>query len=374
MFTDILTCHQVMPEFLDFVFPFGRREDAEDFHFGALKVDNRFDMPHTTVSIPELGRSGQQYQMCYNLRFVERYKGDLDWPWPIRQSAIFHSFDVENGRTVWIMIKGNLNVRNRIAEAIKLSDNTIASGNIRSYKSVSSSFASSINVHSNLCDMATENWRWYINFLEGEFQKLTRSALHLPVDTASIAETHLRRPPIRSDTAPSQQIQRQWSIGSIQTLLVGSRKSQTMRPVELDDLKTVNTKWASRNDKSRIAVPDDGDFSFNRLQGIQHLEEKANESLLVIGMNINILQELSEYYTDLGHREIWPANFRDETIEVLSQFQRLVSSAISDFMMQQSRLETLIRMLGNRKDLVSERGQLQVILLTQFSAFRYIES
>jgi hypothetical protein len=351
MFTNTLTCHQVMPEFLDFVFPFGRRENAEDFHFGALKVNNRFG-PHTTVSIPELGRSSQQYQMCYNLRFVERYKPDPDWPWSIRQSAIFHSFDVENGRTVWIMIKGNLSIRNRIAEAIK-SDNTIEASNIHSYKSVSTSFASSINVHSNLCDMATENWRWYINFLEGEFQKLTRSTLHMSVDTTSIAEMHMRSP-VRSDTAPSQQIQRQWSIGSIHTWLAGSPKSQTMRSIRMDDLKSVNTKSDGGSDKSSVEVSEDSDFSFNRLQGIQHLEEKANESLLVIRMNVNILQELSEYYTDLGHREIWPANFRDETMEVLCQFQSLVSSAISDFKINQSRLETLIRMLGNRKNLVSE--------------------
>ena len=347
MFADTLTCHQVMPEFLDFVFPFGRREYAEDFHFGALKVDNRFGIPHSAVSIPELGRSGQQYQMCYNLRFVERYKGDPDWPWSIRQSAIFHSFDVENGRTVWIIIKGNLSIRNRIAEAVK-SDNTIEKRNIRSYKSVSASFTSSINVHSNLCDMATENWRWYINFLEGKFQDLTRYALHAPVETASIAETHVRAP-IRSDTAPSPRIQRQWSVGSIQTWLSGSQKSRTMKLARPDDPKSVNTV-----EKSIVAVPDDGDFSFSKLQGIQHLEEKANESLLVIRMNVNILQELSEYYTDLEHREIWPANFRDEIMEELSQFQRLVSSAISDFKMQQSRLETLIRMLSNRKDLVSK--------------------
>jgi len=353
MFADTLTCHQVMPEFLDFVFPFGRREDAEDFHFGALKVDNRFGIPQAAVSIPELGRSGQQYQMCYNLRFVEPYKGDPDWPWSIRQSAIFHSFDVENGRSVWIMIKGNLSVQNRIAEAVK-SDNTTEMRNIRCYKSVSASFASSINVHSNLCDMATDNWRWYINFLEGEFQKLTRYALHAPVETASIPKAHLRSP-IRSVTAPSPQMQRQWSVGSVHTWLSGSQKSRTMTPAGPDDSKSANIKWESKSEKP---ITGDGDFSFSKLQGIQHLEEKVNESLLVIRMNVNILQELSEYYTDLEHREIWPANFTDETMEELSQFQRLISSAISDFKMQQSRLETLIRMLSNRKDLVSKHEQL----------------
>lgn len=348
MFTDTLTCHQVMPEFLDFIFPFGRREDAEDFHFGALKIDNRFGISQTTVSIQELGRSGQQYQMCYNLRFVERYKGDSDWPWSIRQSAIFHSFDVENGRTVWIIVKGNLSIRNRISKAVNLSNDTIKKSDIHSYKSVSESFTSSINIHSNLCDMATENWRWYINFLEGEFQRLTRSTLHMSVDTTSIPEMQMI-PSTRSNTVPLPRIQRQWSF---RKFLVGSSRSQTMRPVELDDLKSAKTKWDDKSDKSSTTGADDGEFSFNRLQAIQHLEEKANESLLVIKMNVNILKELSEYYTDLRHCDIWPANFKDETVEVLSQFQRSVSSAISDFKMQQSRLTTLIRMLGNRKDLV----------------------
>jgi len=361
-----------MPEFLDFVFPFGKREDAEDFHFGALKTDHRLGNPRTAISIPELGRSGQQYQMCYNIRSVEPYKGDSTWPWSIRQCAIFHSFDVENGRTVWIMIKGNLRMRNRIAEAVK-SNNMDETSSIRSYKSVSASFASSLNVHSNLCDMATDNWRWYINFLEGEFQKLTRYALHAPVETTSMAQAHLRAP-IRSDTAPLPRIQRQWSLIPGQRWLARSQKSQTVRSAGMDDPESVNILLEQRNEKSNVKVPDDGDFSFSKLQGIQHLEEKANEALLVIEMNVNILQELSVYYTDLEHRQIWPANFRDETVEVLSQFQKLVSSAVSDFKMQQSRLETLIRMLSNRKDLVCGHELLPIAILTQPPALWYIES
>jgi hypothetical protein len=144
-----------------------------------------------------------------------------------------------------------------------------------------------------------------------------------------------------------------------------------MRPAGPDDSKSVNIKCESRSEKPMAG---DGDFSFSKLQGIQHLEEKVNESLLVIRMNVNILQELSEYYTDLEHREIWPANFTDETMEELSQFQRLISSAISDFKMQQSRLETLIRMLSNRKDLVSKHEQLFNSTTDAIPSFRHTES
>lgn len=355
MFAEVLTCHQIMPEFLDFVFPFGKREHAEDFHFGALKIENRSGIPPTALNIPKFGRSGRQYQLCYNLRCVEPYKDDPEWPWSIRQCAVFHSFDVENGRTVWVTMKGNLRIRNRIAEATK--SEKLETSSIRSYNSVSASFASSLNVHLNLSDMATDYWRWYINFLEEKFQKLTRYALHTPVDDVPMAETVMPAP-LRSNTAPPQRVPRRWSIASAPKWLARSHRSRTMGSAGVNNPETDNILLENQNANPNKKIVDDPGFSFGKLQSIQYLEEKANETLLVVEMNCNILQELSEYYTDLHHRSIWPDNFEDETGEALTQFQRAISSSISDLKMQRSRLETLIHMLGNRKDLVSREIQI----------------
>lgn len=369
MFAKILTCHQVMPEFLDFIFPFGKREHAEDFYFGALKIDDRSSIPPSAVKIQELGRSGRQYQLCYNLRCVEPYNADDEWPWSIRQCSIFHSFDIENGRTVWLTIKGNQRVRKRIEEAVN-SGKLMDASSICSFESVSASFASSLNVHLNLCDMGTDNWRWHINFLEDKFQNLTRYALHASVEKKVTEETPLHAP-LRSGTEPTPQMQRQWSLASAQRFLAGSGRSRTV--AGLDDSRIETVRLEERRGNSKVVETDDSDFSVSKLQSIQHLEEKANETLLVMEINSNILQELSDYYAGLQQRPIWQDDFGKDTKDSISRFQNAISSSVSDLKIQRSRLSALIRMLGKRKDLVGPDNLLFEVLLTHVQLFGLLD-
>jgi hypothetical protein len=164
-----------MPSFLDFVFPFGKQEYVRDFHFSGLREESRLGAKQRGLDIPELGRSGNEIRICYNLRSVERSEGQLDLPWSIRQSAVYHSFDLKSGKSLWINIKGNKLIYNRILEASTLPS-------ISKIESLSEAFSGSLATHLLLCDWSGENWRWYLNDLEDQVQALTRNALIAQID------------------------------------------------------------------------------------------------------------------------------------------------------------------------------------------------
>jgi len=94
-------------------------------------------------------------------------------------------------------------------------------------------------------------------------------------------------------------------------------------------------------------------FDFSALQCIQKLQEKTDETLLALTMNINIIQDLSRYYKNLQCSPHWPENFVKETEDNVDRFHVVVSEATTDMEMQRSRLENLRRVLADRKTLVS---------------------
>ncbi len=348
-----------MPDFLDFVFPFGESEHAQDFHFSGFRAENQFGNEPGALSVPALGRSGRQFQMCFNLRSVEATTYDSRRPWSIRQTAVYHSFDVENGRTVWIFVKGNCLFRDRIESAAANSSKTEKKNNITSFDTVPAAFASSLNVHLMLCEWARENWRWYINFLEEFFQELTRRSLHATVDTEVRPTVETTTGPTRSHTTPLPGVKRQGTMASIGRSQLNRFKraftfklSSSTTPATVDN--PVPLQIAPRASVSNLS--DEKEFSFEKLQLVQKLEEKATETLLVLKTNMDVLTALKDCYARFHKSDSWP----DELKGSLVRFETRVSSAISEIGMEKSRLETLVRHISDRKTLVSKRQKLSL--------------
>ena len=161
-----MTYHQVMPAYLDFMLVFGAQSDAKDLRFSGFREQIRLKTPPIAHSIPALGRSGRLYQLCYNLKGVQLKKQSnedikLD-EWSIRQAAIYHQFDVEYGTTLWIVTKGGGDILDRYKEL------TGPNGRPedRTFGSLESCFRSSLSTHLLLSHWSTEEWRWYIRWLE----------------------------------------------------------------------------------------------------------------------------------------------------------------------------------------------------------------
>lgn len=171
MLLRILTYHQVMPNYLDFIAVFGSQSKLRDLRFSGFREQLSLTFPSKAPEIRSLGRSGRQYQLCYNLKGVEK---SIDKHWSIRQVAVHLQFDVEEGTTLWIITKGDLELKNRVE------DMTGPKGRPedRAFDTPAHCFRSSLAVHLLQCSWSTEGWRWYIQWLEVVLEEDTHIAVH----------------------------------------------------------------------------------------------------------------------------------------------------------------------------------------------------
>ncbi|KFY38315.1 hypothetical protein V494_04414 [Pseudogymnoascus sp. VKM F-4513 (FW-928)] len=143
MILRILSYHQVMPDYLDFLFPFGLQSVPRDFRFSAFREQTLLKSPARGPAVPGLRRSGRQIQLSFNLKGVHCSSGaevpTRDKIWSPRQAAVHHQFDMELGTTLWILTKGNLELKERIQD---------------------------MTIHLLLCQWSCGDWRWYILWLE----------------------------------------------------------------------------------------------------------------------------------------------------------------------------------------------------------------
>jgi hypothetical protein len=166
----ILTWHQVMPAFLDFMYVFGEQVEQPDLRFSGFREQTNLGASFRRLSIPSLGRSGRQFQICYNLKNVElkqRHKEDfLHDEWSIRQAAIHHQFDIVEGTTLWMIVKGSLDLQQRFKELTGKD----ARPEDKNFGTAEESFRASLSAHLLWCYWSTDDWRSYLRWLESAVQ------------------------------------------------------------------------------------------------------------------------------------------------------------------------------------------------------------
>ncbi len=353
MLTLLFTFHQIMPAFLDFLSPFGRQEYPKDFRFSALYHENGLTKRDEGPRIPELGRSGREIRICYNLMSVEPSKRQENWPWSIRQTAVYHSFDVETRRANWIIVKGDQLMKKRIMSA------TAGSGgmsDLTSFGTLGQAFASTFATHLILCDWASENWRWYINYLEEMLQDATKRHLSFPVlqtpprvyeptRTPTIASTLSRRKSTFSRSgpqtppAPLSPLSPKSPISPASTFSFGPYVSPAAPQ---------STHGWLESDISDHQQ----DFSYSDLQRVQYLEEKANDALLVLEADTNILVRLRGFYQSILKSGDSPDELSRESTSETLRVEEQMATAENELRMQQSRVKTLLSLLAERKKMV----------------------
>src|SRR5436190_1946501 len=110
MLLRILTFHQVMASCLDFISVFGTQSKPRDLRFSGFHEQTLLSSPPCAPATPELHRSGRHYQLCYNLKSVAVVTSEdalVKSSWSIRQAAFHHQFDVAEGNALWIVAKGD---------------------------------------------------------------------------------------------------------------------------------------------------------------------------------------------------------------------------------------------------------------------------
>jgi hypothetical protein len=166
MLLRILTYHQVMPIYIDFLSVFGSQAEPRDLRFSGFREQNLIKEPARGPQVEFLGRSGRQFQLCYNLKasnYISLPDTKLrEQEWSIRQAAIHHQFDVETGASFWIVTKGDKEIKNRIEDMTGVDGRP----EDRDFSSPENCFRRTLDAHLVCCHWSVEDWRWYIRWLE----------------------------------------------------------------------------------------------------------------------------------------------------------------------------------------------------------------
>ena len=368
MLTLAFTHFQVMPEFLDFLFPFGKQESAQDLYCSGFREQTRLSCPATELEIKDIGWSGRGLQLCYSLKSVEKSTSQ-DWPWSIRHCALHHAFDVENTRSTWIVIKGNREIELRIQSATS----SKGPAELSSFQTIDRAFAAALATHLILCDWSVENWRWYIKFLEEKLRQLTQGAMSIDADIPLC-------PISRSDTlamspraqVQSSQLSRMTRRSTLSSLIRFQAQTTDLMTVPDDKKSSVLNMYTNSNglkqplppgiEMDRLQVSKaqahpfetfgQQQFSFGDLQETQHIEEKANETVLILELNLNVISQLRSYYQSIFESQKISKEINLKCKDDMVCFRRRIDGIENDIKLQLIRVNALLRLLADRKDLL----------------------
>lgn len=362
------TYFRVMPEFVDFLFSFGYQSHAQDPYFSSFRQRTCISNSSQTFDIPELAWSGSEIQVCYNLKSAERSGSDPN-DWSIRHCAVHHTLDVKNVRANWIIVKGNDIMKDRIEHAT----GGRGRGDLSSFETLDRAFAASLAAHLVFCDWAAEQWRWYINSLEDQSQNTLRRTLTAPVTLPSSSVTakdeyqmHPRTDTQKTNGSIVARISRtQTTLAEKFSFANPTPKSPVQRTYTDPDsgLSQPLPPHITMNNgpgpgpqppQPTFENSEKQDFSFAKLQKIQHIEEKAHGALLILKLNISIIRQLKQYYDTTIKSKYFPQEVVQLCQDDLEQFGLRINEVLNDLQMQTLRLETLLRLLRDRKTLVSQ--------------------
>ena len=361
MLKSCFTNFQVMPEFV------GYREYAQDFYFSGFRQRTQLSDYHQNAS-PDAKSADKKLQICWNLKSVE--PSDCD-EWSIRQCAIYHSFNHLEVRTSWIIVKGDELMKKRIESAV--SDR--GHQDMSRFGSLDRAFEASLETHLIFCRWAAENWRWYINSIEDRFQNKTRNTFSAPIRVATLSASGVDEFTLqtRTDTwrtfrskssifrrtetpmTPKESLKANTNKGRLPAQRYTNPDTGISQPLPLDEDEDEEAEEKGSSNPSDIKIGDENrEFSFANLREIQKLAEKANEAVLSLKQNIIVLTLLKQYYRSISTRQNFPSDLAGSCKDAVDNFGLCIEGLEHDMQTQVLRLETLLRLMAERKTLVKQ--------------------
>lgn len=292
MLLELMAFHTIMPELLDFVHIFGESDNAKELNFSAFREKDTLSATSSTVQYPScLSRSGRGFELCYNLKTVDCKENPKDMhkaEWATHHLAVYHKFDVETGKALWVYIQGSLDMEGRIREITGPDGRS----DVQDFSGPAKSFTSSLNMHIMLAQRASESWRWYVHWLESKCEMET-----------SLLMTEPREPE------------------------QGWRFSTEKDP---DDTRTV--------------------YTAKHLQDVQKLVETIRDAAGAIEDNIDIITALARYYKALASHASFSC--KSEVDTNITDFVRDLENVAFELRRHHKRATTLARRADERKNLV----------------------
>ncbi|KAK5658134.1 hypothetical protein OQA88_2106 [Cercophora sp. LCS_1] len=391
----LLTYHQVMPSFLDLVFTFKARQ--RPLTYALFRHENYLDEGAPRLDLPCLGRSGIQVQHAFNLLTVE--KSDLAGernPWPLRHAALYHSLDLETGRAVYILLKGNGELARRIKDA------TDKNRHLRpdSPRTPEQSFIASLQVHLIMLEWSVEYWSEYIDSMEETLRSQSVEAKVAPVASVTspidLADSFHRRGSSFSRRGVSRiTLSRQGTMqstysrpgtvsrGSQRESLpeVSSEPSTPQTPVTptrsssrslsgflrraSGGLDSRSTFVQGRDDITeepnllinQLEVLEDR-FSFNELQRLSLTGDEIDRTILALEQSKDVVSQVEEQYRTVVASHAYKTLLNQEKCKTdVAVFFRRVNSILRDLDVHRRRLLDLSRTVANDKHMFESLSQ-----------------
>ena len=338
--TQLLTYCQAMPSFLDCILPFGEQVEKLDSLFCGFRYQFSMGSKDHTSRFAQGGRSGNEYQQTYSLKSVEYVGQDPRWPWYIRRTSVFHSFDLSEGRAVWVILKANKVIMERVSNDVSKEKNSPSNR--------AAGFASSLRIQAIPCDWAEENWRWYINFLEERLRPIIDRTLNAQVarppsppkyPTFSPRSTFVYRSPTQSSSTPYSQ---------------KSFVQKVREIVQASDEKSKENMMEAATQVNSVAISPrcTTEFSIDTLRDIQSLEINANEARLILKGNISTLVAMYDNYELIWSSSAVPSDIRAESGRDFQEFQSRLKMTIDSMQMHLQNIENILQRLADGKGLV----------------------
>ncbi|KAI1470360.1 uncharacterized protein F4812DRAFT_449905 [Daldinia caldariorum] len=362
--TLLLTYHQVMPSFLDFVLTFCTRE--RPVTHAIFRHEDYLEENSKMFLVPPLKRSGVQIQHAFNILSVERADERMEKnQWPLRQVAAYYSFDVINGRSLWIVIKGNPLIARRIVSAMEHQRRLRATA----ITDAETSFIAALEVHMIMIDWCSENWAEYIEYVEELVNIISIGGKTTPVDEVTAAtEIETAHSPratntfgLQSQSASIFSSPRRWKIRESSSNLfktirrVSGLESRTPPNDEENTEVEKGVEDAAELQDERDKLSDlEKEFSFRKYQSMSQLSVELERALVVIEQNKGVLEAIEEHYHSIvksyGFTTYMKKGLCDDD---LAAFFTKIRSTKRELETHHRRLQTVSQALDNDKAMFS---------------------
>ncbi|RYP87656.1 hypothetical protein DL770_004735 [Monosporascus sp. CRB-9-2] len=362
----LLTHHQVMPSFLEFIFTFKGRE--RPFAQAFFRHENYLEEEDPAFSLPVLGRSSMLIQHAFNVLSVEK-STDPGKSWPLRQTALYHAFDVRYGHSLWIVLKGDSLMRKRIPEAASQQPDMKPA----SMSTPARSLVACLHVHLIILEWSAENWGDFVDYLEEKRTVNTIDARLAPVAEMTspmhIAQIFSRRGTMDTEVSKQSTFYSQRSSTRRNSGLPVSptspatkrslsnffRRGSDLQPVQENSLPGEQaTEDATAGDADEDASNDfDLKFSFDLFQRLSLLGDELEQGIISIEQNKEVLAEIRAQYETVLESPAFKAHARlEECTGKISTFFRRLRSIEREMDMHLVRLKALSRAIDSDKVVV----------------------
>lgn len=364
---------QVSPILIDVLTSFGRQKAPLGFHSASFCQDDLTKPSQPAlVEIPEFGRSGWELRHCYKLHGLEISSPNSKAKWTMRQTAMYHSFDMETGRAMWLAVKANNEIRDRIKEGTESLEAMRASD----FSTPGSLFVACLTTHLIAFDWCTEGWRLHLGDIESDVREILVKVKSTPLEPLG-DELNFTPRLITAATMPSLRDGENSTISRQNTLQAQYSPIQAFNATKAGITKLCAAMNAivpeAKVEKSReMNPPQDAQadqrekiskhleklkgFSFAEFQKLNFFTGKLQEVKLAMCLNIGVLRSTREYYRQRYQSAQFPSAIKNfsESNGSFENFIQRVTSLEQDLEADTARTEALILLIEDGKRLVSD--------------------